>query len=59
MQKAWETFQEKAGDMTEDDVKAVWMEAVRYYGNEKPMAEMTADEWQQVASIDPQSWTPF
>lgn len=59
MRKAWETLRAKAGDMSEDEFNLVWQETVRYYGNQKPTAEMTSDEWKQVASIDPKSWTPF
>ena len=56
-QRAWAAFLEKTEGMLDDDIQSVWQEALGFFGDEKD--GMTAEAWEQVASIDPKTWTPF
>lgn len=58
-ESVWQAFLEKAGDMSREDVESVWTDAILYYADGKALDELTQADLAKLASIDPNSWTPF
>ena len=58
-QKLWALFVERAGEMSQEDIEAVWDEVIGYYCDGREISELSQEEMNQIASINPGSWTPF
>ena len=55
-EKVWEAFRAKGDGMSEDELEAVWNDALNRYASGKELSELTQEELGQMAGVDPKSW---